>query len=85
MSWEREIDEIRRRKELAAAMGGEEAVARQHDGGKLTVRERIDGLADPGLLLRHESSGTYRHNGEVCRWIVSRLETKKKRKKKRRG
>lgn len=48
MSWEREVDEIRRRKELAAAMGGEESVARQHGGGKLTVRERIDFLLDDG-------------------------------------
>jgi len=29
-------------------MGGEEAVARQHAAGKLTVRERIDRLFDPG-------------------------------------
>src|SRR5262245_52585706 len=29
-------------------MGGPEKVARQHGGGKLTVRERIDALLDPG-------------------------------------
>lgn len=53
MGWEREVEEIRRRKRLAAAMGGEEAVARQHAGGKLTVRERIDLLLDPGSF--HET------------------------------
>ena len=29
-------------------MGGVDKVKRQHDGGRLTVRERIDGLADKG-------------------------------------
>ena len=29
-------------------MGGPDKVKRQHDGGKLTVRERIDALLDPG-------------------------------------
>ena len=42
------LDELRRRRELAAAMGGAEAVARQHASGRLTVRERIAQLADPG-------------------------------------
>jgi acetyl-CoA carboxylase carboxyltransferase component len=48
VTWDPELDELRRRTELAAAMGGEEKVARQHDAGKLTVRERIDALVDPG-------------------------------------
>ena len=48
MSWEGEVDEIRRRRELARRMGGEEAVERQHSHGKLTVRERIDVLLDEG-------------------------------------
>ena len=29
-------------------MGGEERVQRQHDAGRLTVRERIERLLDPG-------------------------------------
>ena len=48
MSWQPEIDELRRRQALARRMGGPEKVKRQHDGGKLTVRERIDRLLDPG-------------------------------------
>src|SRR5207247_9725107 len=48
VTWDPELDELRRRTELAAAMGGEEKVARQHDAGKLAVRERIDALVDPG-------------------------------------
>lgn len=46
MSWKEEVEEIRRREDLARAMGGQESVARQHAGGKLTVRERISALAD---------------------------------------
>ena len=48
MSWRNEIEEIRRREELAKKMGGEERIQRQHDNGRLTVRERIDALVDPG-------------------------------------
>ena len=42
MSWQPEIDELRRREALARRMGGPDKVKRQHDGGKLTVRERIE-------------------------------------------
>ena len=48
MAWQREVDELERRRELARQMGGEEGIARQHGRGKLTVRERIDQLTDPG-------------------------------------
>lgn len=46
--WAAEIEEIRRRRELALAMGGPEKIERQRSTGRLTVRERIDRLADPG-------------------------------------
>ncbi|HYM30518.1 MAG TPA: carboxyl transferase domain-containing protein [Candidatus Cybelea sp.] len=48
MSWENEIEELRRREALALRMGGPDKVKRQHDGGKLTVRERVQRLLDPG-------------------------------------
>src|SRR5499427_4370026 len=47
MNWQRELDELRRRERMAHAMGGPDKVKRQHDGGRLTVRERIAKLADP--------------------------------------
>ena len=47
MVWQPEIEELEYRRKLAQRMGGEEGVARQHSRGKLTVRERIDALADP--------------------------------------
>jgi acetyl-CoA carboxylase carboxyltransferase component len=46
--WAPEVEEIRRRRELALAMGGPEKVDRQRAAGRLTVRERIAALADPG-------------------------------------
>src|SRR5438445_8728764 len=46
--WEPELEELRRREELARGMGGPGKVARQHAAGRLTVRERIDALLDPG-------------------------------------
>ena len=46
MSWKPELDEISRREALAREMGGAERVQRQHDAGRLTVRERIDRLLD---------------------------------------
>ena len=48
MSWEKELEELRRREALAHRMGGPQKVGRQHEGGKLTVRERIDRLLDAG-------------------------------------
>jgi acetyl-CoA carboxylase carboxyltransferase component len=46
MSWQPEMDELRRRQAMARQMGGADKVKRQHDGGRLTVRERIDRLVD---------------------------------------
>ncbi len=48
MVWQPELDELKRRHELAKQMGGPEGIERQHSHGKLTVRERIAALADPG-------------------------------------
>ncbi len=48
MSWEKSVEELRKREALAEKMGGEEPVARQTGRGKLTVRERVARLADPG-------------------------------------
>jgi len=48
MSWDAEAEELRRRRALAQELGGAERVARHHDDGKLTVRERIERLVDKG-------------------------------------
>ncbi|OLB07548.1 MAG: methylmalonyl-CoA carboxyltransferase [Candidatus Rokubacteria bacterium 13_2_20CM_69_15_1] len=46
MDWQKEMDELRRREELAEQLGGPERVKRQHDGGRYTIRERIAKLVD---------------------------------------
>ena len=48
MSWEKEIEELRRREELARRMGGPERIERQHSNNRYTVRERIEKLVDHG-------------------------------------
>ena len=46
MTWQPEIDELRRRQALARAMGGPEKLKRHRDNGKLDVRARIEALLD---------------------------------------
>ncbi|MCZ6656036.1 MAG: hypothetical protein O7C67_01965 [Gammaproteobacteria bacterium] len=48
MVWQPEIDELNRRKKMAEQMGGQTGIDVQHQRGKLTIRERLDLLADPG-------------------------------------
>ncbi|MGD0103190.1 MAG: carboxyl transferase domain-containing protein [Rhodopila sp.] len=48
VGWEPELAELRKRQALARELGGKDRVARQHAGGRLTVRERIDRMLDPG-------------------------------------
>ena len=42
------VEELERRRAEALAMGGEERIARQHETGRLTARERIALLIDAG-------------------------------------
>ena len=44
MNWDPELEELRRREAMAREMGGPDKVKRQHDGGRLTVRERVEKL-----------------------------------------
>ena len=48
MSWKKHVAEMEQKRTHAQRMGGEDAVKRQHAQGRLTVRERIDSLIDPG-------------------------------------
>lgn len=47
------VETLRERKEQYRGMGGPEKIARQHELGKLTVRERIDLLFDPGTFIEY--------------------------------
>ena len=48
---ERLVEDLRARREKAKLGGGEEKIALQHERGKLTARERIDLLVDPGSFV----------------------------------
>ncbi len=68
MSWDKEIEELRNREQLAYAMGGPDKVARQHEFNKLTIRERIDSISDADTF--HEIGtlagvGEYSEDGEL--------------------
>src|SRR5690606_9853805 len=67
MSWQPEVDELRRREKLAYQMGAKENVERHRSNGKLPVRERIQRLLDKDTF--HETgaiagSATYQ-NGKL--------------------
>src|SRR5881396_2254797 len=66
MDWDPEVEELKRRQELARAMGGPENVERQHKAGRLTVRERIERLLDRDSF--HETgalAGVAKYEGET--------------------
>lgn len=68
MTWDDDLEELRYRRQLAEGMGGEEGIARQHARGKLTVRERIPRLVDPGSFRQFgalRGSGTYDDGGRL--------------------
>ncbi len=48
MVWQEDIEELADRRRRAAQMGGPEGITRQHQRGKMTVRDRITALADRG-------------------------------------
>ena len=44
-------EQLQERREKARLGGGEEKIAKQHESGKLTARERIDLLVDAGTFV----------------------------------
>jgi acetyl-CoA carboxylase carboxyltransferase component len=72
--WQPELDELRHREKLAREMGGPDKVARQKAGGRLTIRERIDGLVDPGSFREIGAiagKGTYDERGRLVAFTPS--------------
>ena len=51
--WGPLVGDLVARKARAFEMGGEKLVERQHSLGKLTVRERLDLLVDPGTWVEY--------------------------------
>jgi acetyl-CoA carboxylase carboxyltransferase component len=46
MTWEKELSELQRRRELVENMGGSTNIKKHHNRGKLTARERISKFVD---------------------------------------
>src|SRR3954451_12101076 len=74
MSWQPELDDLARRQAMAEAMGGPDKVKRQHDGGRLTGRERVDAMLDPGSF--HEvgaiaGKASYGPDGKLAEFTPS--------------
>ncbi|MGZ3481177.1 MAG: carboxyl transferase domain-containing protein, partial [Myxococcaceae bacterium] len=51
------LDALERQAELG---GGAERIAKQHEAGKLTARERLDLLLDPGTFVELDKFVTHR-------------------------
>jgi propionyl-CoA carboxylase beta chain len=52
-------DKLRQRQEASRLGGGQRAIDRQHERGKLTARERIDALLDPGTFRELDAFVTH--------------------------
>ncbi|WP_169566165.1 acyl-CoA carboxylase subunit beta [Sneathiella limimaris] len=78
MSWEKEIEELRRRQAYAKEMGGPEKVARHINNGKLTVRDRISKFLDEDSFTEIGSvtgKVEYDENGEIESMMAANLIT----------
>ncbi len=72
MSWDPEVKELERRRYLAKQQGGKEGIAKQHARGRLTIRERIDEVLDPGTFREHgqaTASPVYDDNDEIVEYV----------------
>ncbi|HTW01341.1 MAG TPA: carboxyl transferase domain-containing protein, partial [Streptosporangiaceae bacterium] len=78
MTWEPELEALRRRRELTEQMGGPDKIRRQHDAGRLTVRERLTALLDEGSFQETGSlAGTavYDDEGGLARFTPANFVT----------
>jgi len=51
MPFEKELKQLEEKRNKAHEMGGREKIGRQHARGRLSARERIEGLLDPGSFM----------------------------------
>ncbi len=78
MTWEPELEEIRRRRELGNEMGGAERVARHVAAGRTPVRDRIDQLLDEGSFREVGSLASkvqYDEEGRITAYTPSNFIT----------
>src|SRR6188768_1132807 len=57
------LDELEAKNQIAFAAGGQQRVKKQHRAGKLTARERIDALVDPGSFIETDRFATHHSAG----------------------
>ncbi|MGB4368978.1 MAG: carboxyl transferase domain-containing protein [Caldicoprobacterales bacterium] len=62
MSVEKKIQEMQDRKVAIRQGGGPDRIAKQHQSGKLTARERIEKLVDPGSFVEIDAFVQHRSN-----------------------
>jgi acetyl-CoA carboxylase carboxyltransferase component len=66
--WQAELAELAQRRASAQALGGAEAVAKHHQQGRLTIRERIAGVVDGGSFRevgQLTGAGRYAPDGQL--------------------
>ena len=76
MSWEKEVDELRKRQKLAEGMGGAVKLKRQKDAGRLDVRARISALVDKGSFReigKLGGVGTYDAKGTLTAFLPANI------------
>jgi acetyl-CoA carboxylase carboxyltransferase component len=69
--WGPLVDDLQARRERASGMGGEQLVERQHSLGKLTVRERLELLLDPGTWVEYGMLADHMDAGLGDRYLAA--------------
>src|SRR6056297_4013831 len=62
MTMDDRIEELREKREKARQGGGEDRIAKQHDKGKMTARERIDYFLDDDTFQEFDQFRTHRNH-----------------------
>src|SRR5258708_39202357 len=79
MTWQPQLDELRRRQQLAEQMGGPDKIGRQHDAGRLTVRERVAALVDEASFREIGAlagSAGYDSDGRLASFTATNIVTR---------
>jgi methylmalonyl-CoA decarboxylase subunit alpha len=69
--WGPLVGDLKARKDRAYAMGGPDLVERQHSLGKLTVRERLELLLDPGTWVEYGLLADHMDTGLGDRYLAA--------------
>jgi acetyl-CoA carboxylase carboxyltransferase component len=69
VTWKPEVDGIESRRREALEMGGADAVEKQHEKGRLTVRERIERFVDAGSFYEQGPIAGHSERDEAGRLV----------------